>query len=334
MSLGILSPCGQSRPHKTDNTGRAVVLRALILKAWKSQDSISVLGASPALPTLAMQEVRRRPCPAHSETPRLPDAQGSPTPPDCHSQGALPGKRRPPDRAASPDGGGSSGYGGESNSQLVDASGRPFEEHFTLSSTKLGDGMTACVFVCNDRATGALRACKVAERRGQRPAWSRLCQLLLHESSLLQEIGIHPNVVRWEGCFTSNHRIAIVMELVSGGDCQQMLQRHGSLPEETVRGMMLQLHSALRCARTAALLHPAGPFADGEPYRLSRRRGTPRTRPPPCRPTRRLTPPVVPALPVPPAARARAAASTHSASYTATSSSKTCCATRRCARPA
>ena len=111
--------------------------------------------------------------------------------------------------------------------------GRPFEEHFTLSSTKLGDGMTACVFVCNDRATGALRACKVAERRGQRPAWSRLCQLLLHESSLLQEIGIHPNVVRWEGCFTSNHRIAIVMELVSGGDCQQMLQRHGSLPEET-----------------------------------------------------------------------------------------------------
>ena len=135
-----------------------------------------------------------------------------------------------------PDGGGTSGYGGESNSQLVDANGRPFEEHFTLSSTKLGDGMTACVFVCSDRATGALRACKVAERRGQRPAWSRLCQLLLHESSLLQEIGIHPNVVRWEGCFTSNHRIAIVMELVSGGDCQQMLQRHGSLPEETVRG--------------------------------------------------------------------------------------------------
>ena len=129
---------------------------------------------------------------------------------------------------------------------MVDASGRSFEERFALSGTKLGDGMTACVFVCTDRVTGRLCACKLASRRGQRPAWSRLCQLLWHESLLLQEIGVHPNVVRWEGCFASNNRIAIVMELVGGGDCQQLLQRHGALPEESVQGMMRQLHSALR----------------------------------------------------------------------------------------
>ena len=113
--------------------------------------------------------------------------------------------------------------------------------------------VTACVFVVTDRATGQLRACKLAERRPQRQhTWSRLSQLLRQESQLLQEIGYHPNIVRWDGCFLSCHRVAIVMELVSGGDCQQLLQRHGALAEEAVQAMILQLHAALRCAHSPA----------------------------------------------------------------------------------
>ena len=110
--------------------------------------------------------------------------------------------------------------------------------------------VTACVFVVTDKVTGALRACKLAERRPQGHTWARLCELMRHESALLQEIGYHPNVVRWEGCFFSCNRVAIVMELVGGGDCQQLLQRHGALAEEAVQAMILQLHAALRCAHS------------------------------------------------------------------------------------
>lgn len=131
---------------------------------------------------------------------------------------------------------------------MTSQAGTSFEDSFGLSQTKLGDGMTATVFVATHKATGRLCACKLAERKGQKPAWSRLCQLLQHESALLEHIGLHPHIVRWEGYFASSSRIAIVMELVSGGDCQQLLQRHGALPEEAVQAMINQLHSALRCA--------------------------------------------------------------------------------------
>ena len=129
---------------------------------------------------------------------------------------------------------------------MVSSAGMPFEHEYLLTNAKLGDGMTACVWVATHRTTGELRACKLAERRGQRPTWSRLCQLLHHESSLLQSIGAHPCIVRWEGFYASASRICIVTELVGGGDCQQLLQRHGALPEEAVQAMIRQLHSALR----------------------------------------------------------------------------------------
>jgi serine/threonine protein kinase len=123
-----------------------------------------------------------------------------------------------------------------------------FDALYDLSHTRLGDGMTAVVYIATDRATGRPCACKLAEKKGQRPAWSRLCQLLQHESKLLEYLGHHPNIVRWGGCFASPNRIAMVMELVSGGDCQQLLQRHGACSEEAVQAMICQLYSALGCA--------------------------------------------------------------------------------------
>ena len=166
---------------------------------------------------------------------------------------------------------------------MLDIAGSAFDDAYELSNNRLGDGstsqtalerrnirharaaaalaahtcalfslvcrtVTACVFVGKDKQTGALYACKLAERRAQRHNWTRLCQLLRHESNLLQEIGYHPNVVRWHGCYGSCSQLAIVMELVGGGDCQQLLQRHGALAEEVVQAMIRQLHAALRCA--------------------------------------------------------------------------------------
>ena len=150
----------------------------------------------------------------------------------------------------------------DDDSGMHDGSGSSFDELYSISHNKLGDGMTAEVFVATVRATGELCACKLARYKpqaGQRTSWSRLCQLLHHESEVLQHIGIHPNVVRWHATFASPTHKGIVMELVGGGcagsDCQQLLQRHGgALCEEAVQAVIRQLHAALRC-RTCTCHH-------------------------------------------------------------------------------
>ena len=46
--------------------------------------------------------------------------------------------------------------------------------------TKLGDGMTATVFVAFDKHSKKTCACKLAERKARQPNWSRLVKVPAH----------------------------------------------------------------------------------------------------------------------------------------------------------
>jgi len=80
-------------------------------------------------------------------------------------------------------------------------------------------------------------------------------QIMQNESSLLQRLDPHPNIVRWVGYYTCWDRIALVLELVRDGDCQQLLQRHGCLSEEAVRPMISQLYDALGHLHERGVIH-------------------------------------------------------------------------------
>ena len=136
---------------------------------------------------------------------------------------------------------------------LQDEDGNAFDDRYTLNA-KLGDGMTAVVYAATDRRTGRPCACKLAERK-QRPQWPRLAQVLRHESALLQRLGEHPSIVRWQGMYRGSTQMALVLELVSGGDCQQLLQRHGCLAESAVHAMISQLRGALEHLHAQHVLH-------------------------------------------------------------------------------
>ena len=102
--------------------------------------------------------------------------------------------------------------------------------------TKLGDGMTATVFVAFDRDSKKTCACKLAERKARQPNWSRLVkvstrlpcclmavrgscshepplmralQVLKHESAMLLRIGEHPNIVRHHGFYLGSNQVAL-----------------------------------------------------------------------------------------------------------------------------
>ena len=137
---------------------------------------------------------------------------------------------------------------------LRDEAGGAFDDKYILQQ-KLGDGMTACVYVATERAGGRQCACKLSERRLQRTNWTRIVQVLRHEYELLHGLGDHPNIVRWENLYLSCNQVGLVLELVPGGDCQQLLQRHGCLSEPAVHAMISQLRSALAYVHGRDVLH-------------------------------------------------------------------------------
>ena len=95
---------------------------------------------------------------------------------------------------------------------LRDEAGGAFDDKYILQQ-KLGDGMTACVYVATERAGGRQCACKLSERRLQRTNWTRIVQVLRHEYELLHGLGDHPNIVRWENLYLSCNQVGLVLEL-------------------------------------------------------------------------------------------------------------------------
>jgi len=80
-------------------------------------------------------------------------------------------------------------------------------------------------------------------------------KVLKHESAMLLRIGEHPNIVSHQGFYVGSNQVALCLELVSGGDCQQLLQRQGCLAEGAVHAMTTQLCCAIRHLHEQHVLH-------------------------------------------------------------------------------
>ena len=66
----------------------------------------------------------------------------------------------------------------------------------------------------------------------------------------LRQLSGHPHVTRWLGWFASSTAVGLLLELAPGGDCQQLLQRHGAFALKPVIG---ELGSGVGLARAAVL---------------------------------------------------------------------------------
>ena len=138
---------------------------------------------------------------------------------------------------------------------LRDEAGGAFDDKYILQQ-KLGDGMTACVYVATERAGGRQCACKLSERRLQRTNWTRIVQVLRHEYELLHGLGDHPNIVRWENLYLSCNQVGLVLELVPGGDLHDMLTKLGrTLSEFECANVMRQLLEAVQHVHEKGFIH-------------------------------------------------------------------------------
>ena len=161
-------------------------------------------------------------------------------------------------------------------SDLVNEAGGRFCDRFVLRS-RLGSGCSSSVYIVRDQISGGEAACKLAQRRpklrwSQLQARRRRCtrtpltpkhaiplplraqRHFEHEVKLLR-MCVHPHIIGCHGLYVGSEDLAIVLDLMPGGDCQQLLKRHGALAEPAVHTIMEQLFDALACVHAQSILH-------------------------------------------------------------------------------
>ena len=142
---------------------------------------------------------------------------------------------------------------------LTDSYGERFDQRFIVKN-RLGDGMSSAVFVVCERATGIDYACKLAQRGSKRVSWGHLQRTFKREQQLLEQLaeseaGPHRNIVCCRGIFNGYNEIALVLDLVPGGDLQQLLERHGCLSEGAASSIATQLAQALAHVHSHGIIH-------------------------------------------------------------------------------
>ena len=142
---------------------------------------------------------------------------------------------------------------------LRDQQGTRFDQRFILQ-TRLGDGMSSAVYVVKERATGREFACKLAHRGSRKVSWGHLQRTFKREAMFLEQLaeaqgGPHKNIVCCRGMFNGYNEIALVLDLVRGGDLQQLLQRHGCLSERAARSIAQQVAEALTHVHSLGIVH-------------------------------------------------------------------------------
>ena len=143
--------------------------------------------------------------------------------------------------------------------ELRDQNGFRFEQRYIVQS-RLGNGMSSTVYAIKDRSTGLEYACKLAQRGSRKVSWGHLQRTFKREAMLLEQLsraqgGAHMNIVCCCEIYSSYNEIALVLDLVRGGDLQQLLQRHGCLSERASRSIARQLADALQHVHRLGIIH-------------------------------------------------------------------------------
>lgn len=138
---------------------------------------------------------------------------------------------------------------------LVDPRGTPFGQRYELCG-RLGDGMSSCVFVARDRTSDKRFALKLATRSaGRRVSWSHLQRTFHREHDLLRALDGGPHLVSVHERYEGANQMGLLLSLAPGGDCQQLLQRHGCLSEGAACSIARQVAEALRFVHSLDILH-------------------------------------------------------------------------------
>ncbi|EWM25947.1 Protein kinase, ATP binding site [Nannochloropsis gaditana] len=119
----------------------------------------------------------------------------------------------------------------------------------------IGVGSTSTVHRCVERGgEGREFACKIIDKRMVESRFRGLLEQFQIEVAVLKALD-HPNIIRLEDVFETEHRIYMVMELMRGGELFDRVVERGSLSEEEASEVVRALASAIAYMHSMGIIH-------------------------------------------------------------------------------
>ncbi|MER6512101.1 serine/threonine-protein kinase [Nonomuraea sp. NPDC001636] len=129
---------------------------------------------------------------------------------------------------------------------------------------EIGAGAMGTVWRARHRETGEIVAVKLL--RSNLAGDQDLVLRFVQERNVLRTLR-HPHIVTMRDFVIEGERLALVMDLVEGGDLRGLLQQHGTLPPARAAELMAQVAEALAAAHAAGVVHrdvkPGNVLIDG-----------------------------------------------------------------------
>ncbi|WP_214412840.1 serine/threonine-protein kinase [Sphaerisporangium fuscum] len=129
---------------------------------------------------------------------------------------------------------------------------------------EIGAGGMGTVWRAGHRDTGEIVAVKLL--RDGLTGDEDLVFRFVQERSVMRSLR-HPNIVTVRDFVIEGERLALVMDLVEGGDLRILLRQHGTLPPEQAARLMAQVADALAAAHAGGVVHrdvkPGNVLIDG-----------------------------------------------------------------------
>ncbi|MFC5833168.1 serine/threonine-protein kinase [Nonomuraea insulae] len=117
---------------------------------------------------------------------------------------------------------------------------------------EIGAGAMGTVWRARHRDTGEIVAVKLL--RSNLTGDQDLVLRFVQERNVMRTLR-HPHIVTMRDFVIEGERLALVMDLVEGGDLRTLLQRHGTLPPAEAARMMAQVADALAAAHAVGVVH-------------------------------------------------------------------------------
>ncbi|MEV3985939.1 protein kinase [Nonomuraea sp. NPDC049758] len=129
---------------------------------------------------------------------------------------------------------------------------------------EIGAGAMGTVWRARHRETGEIVAVKLL--RSNLAGDQDLVLRFVQERNVLRTLR-HPHIVTMRDFVIEGERLALVMDLVEGGDLRGLLQQHGTLPPAMAAELMAQVAEALAAAHAKGVVHrdvkPGNVLIDG-----------------------------------------------------------------------
>ncbi|KAH7524980.1 hypothetical protein FEM48_Zijuj06G0176800 [Ziziphus jujuba var. spinosa] len=125
-------------------------------------------------------------------------------------------------------------------------------DHY-LMGKKLGQGQFGTTYLCTEKSTGSLYACKSIPKR------KLLCREdyedVWREIQIMHHLSEHPNVVRIKGTYEDNVFVHLVMELCAGGELFDRIVQKGHYSEREAAKLIKTIVGVVEACHSLGVMH-------------------------------------------------------------------------------